>query len=126
MTPLDVWFDVPTGTTLLSMNDRDHWRSHALRVRWWRAAAHRAGLRIPGDMRPTGPVTVTVVLPVADRRVRDPHNYFATVKPIIDGLTDAGLWPDDGPDHVTTTEPRLVICRHPAPRRVTVEIQDRA
>lgn len=25
------------------------------------------------------------------------------------GLVDAGLWPDDTPEWVTTTEPRLVV-----------------
>lgn len=53
--------------------------------------------------------TVQVLLPVPDRRPRDPHNYFKTVKPIIDGLVDAGLWPNDTPTWVTTVEPRLVV-----------------
>lgn len=45
-------------------------------------------------------------VPVGVRR-RDPHNYFPTVKPVVDGLIDAGLWPDDTPEWVTTTEPTL-------------------
>lgn len=54
------------------------------------------------------PCVVSVALPVKDKRRRDPHNYFATVKPIVDGLVDAGLWPDDTPEWVTTVEPTLV------------------
>jgi hypothetical protein len=59
---------------------------------------------------------------VTDRRRRDPHNYFATVKPIIDGLVDAGLWPDDTPAWVTTTEPALRIT---SDQTVTVTITPR-
>jgi hypothetical protein len=29
------------------------------------------------------------------------------VKPIVDGLVDADLWPDDTPEWVTTVEPVL-------------------
>lgn len=70
---------------------------------------------------PLAPSIVTVTLPVRDRRARDPHNYFATVKPVVDGLVDAGLWPDDTPEWVTTTEPRLV----PQAPAVVIEITRR-
>ena len=39
------------------------------------------------------PVLVTVYAPT--RRRLDPPNLYPTVKAIIDGLTDANLWPDD-------------------------------
>lgn len=48
------------------------------------------------------------------------RHYFATVKPIVDGLVDAGLWPDDTPEWVTTTEPRLVVRRDGLVRVVLV------
>lgn len=50
---------------------------------------------------------VTVALPVYGLYRRDPHNFFVTVKHVVDGLVDAGVWPDDTPDWVTTTEPTL-------------------
>jgi len=34
-------------------------------------------------------------------------NYFTVVKAIVDGLVDAGLWPDDTNDYVTVTQPIL-------------------
>ncbi|WP_128683426.1 hypothetical protein [Actinomyces qiguomingii] len=35
-----------------------------------------------------------------DRRRRDTHNLMPTVKPIVDGLVDAGLLPDDDTRHL--------------------------
>lgn len=52
-----------------------------------------------------GLAIVTCVFPVRQNRRRDPHNFYPTIKPIIDGLTDAGLWPDDTPEFVRTFEP---------------------
>lgn len=101
---------------LLSMNDRQHWRSKATATKAWRWRTHSAVL-VGWQL---APCTVTVELPVRDNRRRDPHNYFATVKPIIDGLVDAGLWPDDTPEWVTTTEPRLVVRRDGLVRVVLV------
>lgn len=49
---------------------------------------------------------VHVTLPVKSVNTRrDPHNFVATVKPIIDGLVHAGLWPDDTAAYVKTDEP---------------------
>jgi hypothetical protein len=103
---------------LLSMNDRHHWRVRARLARDWRLAAQVAArnAHISGQFighvgyiahLPMPPSVISIVLPVRDSRRRDPHNYFATVKPIVDGLVDAGLWPDDTPEWVTTTEPTL-------------------
>lgn len=41
---------------------------------------------------------LTVDLDVRGNRRRDPHNYHATMKPIVDRLVQAGLWPDDTPE----------------------------
>ena len=124
-------FDKPAA--LLSMNDRTHFRPNARTVKAWRGSTMVAALMqyagitetralglcfrwqqykepIPPDLVAHLPAcTVHILLPVADRRARDPHNYFKTVKPIVDGLVDAGLWPNDTPDWVTTVEPRLVV-----------------
>lgn len=123
-------FDQPAR--LLSMNDRTHWRKLAPMVKRWRGAAMLAALihagvdddrarlfthqwltsKIPvpdGWVVPLPACTVRILLPVATRAARDPHNYFKTVKPIVDGLVDARLWPNDTPDWVTTVEPHLVV-----------------
>lgn len=97
---------------LMSMNDREHWRTHAGRVKTWRFWAKIVGrsYSLPRLNR-RGPSIVTVELPVMDSRRRDPHNYHPTIKAIIDGLVDAGLWPDDTPQWVSVAEPRLIVRR---------------
>ena len=72
-----------------------------------------------------GPWDVHVRLDVPDKRRRDPANYAPTIKCLVDGLTDAGWWPDDTPEYVRTHEPEL----RPVGRRtgltVTVTIKER-
>lgn len=43
---------------------------------------------------------VVYVYPPSKRRL-DPPNLYPTVKPLIDGLTDANLWEDDDHEHMT-------------------------
>ncbi len=102
---------------MLTMNQRLHWTVQRARARAWRHAAHIHTLNAIRD--PNNPITaplppcwITVTLPVADRRRRDPSNYMLTTKHIVDGLVDAGLWPDDTPEYVTQTEPTLEVGRH--------------
>lgn len=100
---------------LLNANEissgRIHWATKARMAAQWRAAARIAGLttgRGPAA-RALPPCLVQCSFPVPDRRRRDPANYFPTTKPIIDGLVDAGLWPDDTPEWVEERSPRLVV-----------------
>lgn len=116
----------PPALKPLSMNDRHHHRVRAQLTKRWRvqtrifAAEQLVGTEL-------GPSIVHVEIPVIGAARRDPHNYFATVKPIVDGLVDAGAWPDDTPAHVTTVEPTLhVYARVDAyRRRVRVTITPR-
>lgn len=112
-------FPRPTPA-LLSMNDRHHWRRRASDVKLWRRAAYFAARAY--DQPPS---MVCVTLDVPDARRRDPANYFATVKPIVDGLVDAGLWPDDTPEWVTVVEPTLRIVGRGQPLLVSVELRAR-
>lgn len=38
------------------------------------------------------------------KRLCDPPNYYPTVKPIVDGLTDSLWWKDDNFNHIKSTE----------------------
>lgn len=102
--------EFPPPGKLLSMNDRMHWRPKAKLVAGWVHAAQVAGksARVNARWEPV-PVTISVTLPVRDARRRDPHNYFATIKPVVDGLVLAGIVPDDNSEWVTTTEPVLHV-----------------
>ncbi len=106
----------------MSMNDRDHWRAKACRVKAWRHAAYAHATN--ARFHVLVPCTVQLTLDVPDSRRRDPHNYYPTVKAVVDGLVDAGCWPDDTPEYVTTLEPILNNVRR-APRFVTVCLTER-
>ena len=104
---------------LLTLNARLHWAAKAPITRVWRNAAHIAAVAASRGHGPAAraiaPGIVRCTFEVSGARRRDPHNYVATVKPIVDGLVDAGLWPDDTPDWVRTVEPVLAVT--PVPRR---------
>lgn len=90
-------------TRPLSMNDRGHWTTKHRKVRQLRADAcllARAA-RIP----PLGRIAVELHYAPRDRRIRDPLNLAATLKPVEDGIVDAGVVPDDHPRYVQPTMP---------------------
>ena len=111
-------FDAPD--VLLNMNDRTHWRKRAAQVKNWRSFAWAAACNSGYEQLP--PCYVTITLPVRDSRKRDPSNWFPTAKACVDGMRDAGLWPDDDSTWVTVMEPKL---EKRADRRVTVELVPR-
>lgn len=110
-------------TTYMTMNDREHWRPHAAKVKLWRKAAHRVARAEWLAQLP--PCHVGIVLEVPDRRRRDPHNYYPTIKALVDGLVDAGLWPDDTPDYVTTHEPMFRVTKRGQPQYVHITLTER-
>lgn len=101
-------FAFPAPTRLLNMNERLHWTTERARAKAWRTTAR---IHVPTTWGVMPPALVHVALPVLGNRRRDPHNYFPTVKHIVDGLVDAALWRDDTPEYVTTVEPTLVPFR---------------
>lgn len=50
-------------------------------------------------------ITTTLHYQPRDRRRRDPSNLVGTQKPLLDGLVDAGVVPDDTPEYVTESMP---------------------
>lgn len=91
----------------INLNDRNHWGKKSPLTKYWRDIAHvraqESGIG-EADEYPWVFPWVTAYLSFGDNRRRDVHNYTPTVKAIIDGCTDAGLWADDrdgiltGPD----------------------------
>ena len=83
----------------ISANDRfPHWAEKARRTKALRTLAHLAA-------RETAPVPTPTLVAVTIHRprrgtLRDPDNAQPTWKALIDGFTDAGLWPDDDRHHV--------------------------
>lgn len=89
---------VEGGRKWLSLNDRDHYRARAAKVKAWRTYAEQtaraAGIPTLGRATITGHI-------YKNRAGRyDPHNLFATLKACIDGIVDAGVLADDDHTHL--------------------------
>lgn len=117
MSEVLIEFDIPDRP--LSMNDSAG-SQHLQRARratknHWLEAAHYAAVAAFPGKGPAGrampPCEVYVSIPFEQERRRDPHNYYPTVKAIIDGIVQAGVWPDDNPDWVHTNEPTLRVAK---------------
>jgi hypothetical protein len=90
-----------------------HRMERVRRVREWRSAAAEAA-REAGLGRLEGKVIVQIHVPFPIRRTRDPHNMCSTaLKSSVDGLVDAGVIPDDDPEHLGHREPVLYIDKDP-------------
>ena len=89
--------DVPPNEWL-SANDRPIWQVRARKT----GALRRRAAWVARQQRLTVPTPVLVVADIGYPRngKADPNNASPTVKAILDGLTDAGVWPDDDSDHV--------------------------
>lgn len=90
----------------ITANDRTHWRRKADLTRRLRRAAAEAAKqhRIPEYPR----IRVSLVWVVRDRRRRDGgENIAPTLKPLIDGLVDAGVVSDDDQHHVIRDMPTI-------------------
>lgn len=108
---LDLTLSYPPPAEPLSMNDKDN-RSTGRAKQAWRDRAFWALCEaFPGE-GPSGrrlpPSDVMMVIPFDTARRRDPINWTRTVKATVDGLVNAGAWPDDTPEHVTQNVPALV------------------
>jgi hypothetical protein len=77
-----------------------HWR--AAKVKEWRGAFER--LALDAKIPPCKKIAIEVYTTFKTRRLQDPGNNMPAVKAAIDGVIDAGVIPDDIPEHV------LYIC----------------
>ncbi|QTF82147.1 RusA-like resolvase [Arthrobacter phage Prairie] len=101
--------------TRLSLNDRLHFRANAERTKFWRELSGIMGRRVRARLS-RGRVEVVYRFPNNQRR--EVSNLQSTSKAIVDGLVDAGIYPDDDDKHLIGPE----NLRDPVngPNRVTV------
>lgn len=85
----------------LSANQRLHWAPKAKRTRALRAKGFVAA-RTNG-LRDIGTAHIAAFIGYPRNAKADPSNAAPTVKALIDGMVDAGVWPDD--DHVHVIGP---------------------
>lgn len=86
---------------LITANQREHYQVRARKTAALRYRAQVTALVLRQHVAPLyerAHVTIWVSWP--DRRRRDVLNLAPTVKACIDGMTDAGLWPDDDDLHL--------------------------
>lgn len=110
---------LPWKTPPLSLNARLHWAEKARitqQVRTmtaWLCKSHRAA----------NVVRVTLTYTPADSRRRDADNLVALLKPICDGIVDAGVVTDDDPAHMIKDMPIIATADPIDPRiELTIEV----
>lgn len=93
------------GKVPLTLNQRLHWREQRRRSAIIRSTVNLTTRNL--HLGEHHHVTVRLHFATGDNRRRDQDNLVATLKPAIDGLVDAGLIPDDTPDHITWWSPEI-------------------
>lgn len=121
-----VTITVPYDRPPLTANQRMHYMQ---RARLTKALRDGANLSIKAALTPeqraTWPlpwVRVQLVWNVTDRRRRDEDNIVPTLKPICDGLVDAGIVPDDTPEYMQKAMPLIVLREKGDPNLVPVQV----
>ena len=104
---------MPVAEKVWSGNERIHYRVRSQRVKAWRTMA-RLQAEVLMSSAPVFPLEgkwdVELTLPFTRNGRRDMSNYVSTVvKSVVDGLVDAGVWPDDNFRHVRVIEPSFII-----------------
>lgn len=82
--------DVPAALWL-SMNQRLHWAEKGRRTR----ALRQLGSIVAANVPEHGTTHVAAFIGYPRNGKSDPANAAPTVKALIDGMVDAGVWPDD-------------------------------
>ena len=102
----------------MSSNARPHWSVEREVHQYWRGLARLMFNRQPHCER--AHLTITFTFP--DRRRRDLHNLVHhVVKPIVDGVVDSGVLPDDDDAHLIGPDLRRNPERGPFQVTVTIE-----
>lgn len=101
----------------MSLNDRmDRWT----KARWTKTLRQTAwALAKQAKIPPLGRCEVVLLYVPRERRRRDEDNLTATLKPLADGLVDAGVVVDDTPDYMRK-DPRIADPDPKQPRLVLI------
>lgn len=112
---------LPYDRPPLRPNERPHWAQKARITRQIRQTS--CALAKIGKIGPQPRSVVTAVWYPRDRRRRDAGSLTVTLKAAIDGLVDAGVWPDDDPSHVAEERVRVEPGPHTHPR-IEIRIEE--
>lgn len=93
------WYPAPGRAP--TANDGGHWSKRSGPIADWRSTAAMFARRVPFERD-----TPTIVTVIAPSGVRDAANLAVPCgKAVIDGLCDAGYWPDDNTAMVYAAQP---------------------
>jgi hypothetical protein len=101
---------IPAPAPWLSANQRRDLRRQTPDRRAWRDAGlvHARRVHLPKLQR----AHLLAELCFQNRGRRDVHNFYVTVKALVDGLVDYGLLPDDSDDYLVGPDLRRgPVCR---------------
>ncbi len=108
----DFLIELPWPPSELSPNARVHWRMRyraTQQYRWQAWGKAQETMRLTGITEPFKKAEAHVTFIVPDKRRRDLDNALAMLKPVWDGLVDAGLLVDDDVEHFTVADSETVI-----------------
>lgn len=86
---------------MLNANDRDHWRVTRPITAEWRERGNLAATGLQVHRLGIQHATINAYIHRPSLIKSDAGNFYPTVKPIIDGMVEAGLLPDDNDDHLS-------------------------
>ena len=95
---------IPAPAVWLNANSRADRRREARTRRAWRDAAHIYARQ--AKLPKLGRASIIAELRFTDKRRRDAHNYYPTVKACIDGMVDYGLLDDDSDEFLVSVDIR--------------------
>ena len=75
----------------------------------WEARFSPSALQHPAHRMLASPVLATTTFHVDTKRRYDLDNLMASLKPMWDGLVDAGILQDDSTEHLRHAESKLVV-----------------
>jgi crossover junction endodeoxyribonuclease RusA len=96
---------IPAPARWLSANQRVDLRRQTPDRRAWRDTT--AQLARAAKLPTLDRAHIVATLHFTDRRQRDPHNYYPTIKAAVDGLVDYGLLADDSSGYLIGPDLRL-------------------
>ena len=105
--PNSILFTIPDNEWLTA-NKKLHWAEKSRRARALRERAHYQSLNAlrRGTLKPAyGRVRVIAGIQYRASRV-DPANAYPSIKALIDGMTDAGVFEDDSAEYVIGPDKR--------------------
>ena len=114
--------ELPYARPPLTPNQRLHWAVRARLTREIRSAATVCAKA--SKVAPLGRSAITTVWFVPDKRRRDAGSLSLTTKAAIDGLVDAGVWPDDNSDWITQESYRIELDK--TNPRIEIHIEETA